>query len=550
MPVLTKPTGMGYKEWLWEETYQGTAPADGQTLWVVETNDSIRKWDEGIFQVVSVVNNIPVVELKARFNQSTIFDMNSGSLVTGLSMYQPTAVTLIFIDKTSTPYRLDVDSRYSAKNAEASEMKLFLGSDTSTANAVVISEYYDTGGVFIGTEVPLMDVSPTDPSKIVPAFNTSRNLKGGDVVTAVIYKADHQPIGSQVFMVVESATIRGSSIEERLISHINLKSPLIDTNEPDLIRNTQGVDIGTSLFSAELTYTDGDTVPVPIDGTKCAIHGLDDFDTSRIGGPSEIILSYYPSATEPFIGGTIGNRPHVSAVYRLLNKVVDTAYALKLWPLPTYTGVGTGYTVKWFITNMAGDLEQDVTNFVTAKLTNGADFSGLAYAVEQEILLAINMNNVAPAVYPDHVHTQRMFVTLNIPGAVDWSPWVIDYIGAGGAYYGMDTYVSVANHLGGKISVKNEQETLELWLRKMYNTIAPMYDPSVSLEPRKPTHFRLEYNGFSTEHPVSAFNTIIDKHVSAPVFVDNQTMNLVWLLKDGTDTFTLGMSPMLIRIDL
>lgn len=539
------------RDWDISEIYMGTDPVDGQTLHIARVKDRVNDPAKGLYLVIAMSGNIPTLELKVKYSQQGQFDPNSDSLVTSLSMRQPNSTAKAFFDVTQTPPTIQIDGRWIQYDSEPVTMIFFKGTDTNKLTGTIISERRDANGDLIGVNIPLFPHNPAiNTEKRPDVFTTSYPLKRGDVITGVAYTAVGGVFSEEPFVVVESATIRAPSHNAIFLENLTMKSPLISGPDPKLLLNSQGTPFNTSLIKGVLWYSDGSKTEVNVDGTKCVVHGLDRFDTSRVGTPSDIMISYYPDITEPFINGGAGATKHLTRGYKLANIAVDTSYALKVYPVPKFISTAIGYEFKWRVTNMAGDLDIDVTADIIASLPDGTGIKGNNYGVPQKVTIALNMDTIAPGVYPGHIHTQIMDITLSIPGSGGWSPWVIDYIGGGVNNYGIDLKVSATNVNGGKFKVDFGQMNVTDWLAKVYLESAPLWDITFTDKPITPSHFILEYNGVTSEHPVATFKNILDKVVTATPFADNQTMNIVWIYRSGSGDRLLAMSPVLIRADL
>lgn len=548
---LINHEGEPLRSWIIDDVYMGVVPTDGRTMHIARKREKVTDPDVGEYIVTSMSGNIPTLELKLKYNQQGQNDPESDSLITSLSMRQPNSTAKAFWDANQNPPTINIDGRWYQHGEEPQKMIFFLGTDTDEDTGTIISERYDANGEFVAHDVPLYAPEATLPTqKRVRTFNTTYPLKPGQIITGVAYTATGGVYSAEPFKVIPSASIRPLSKDEIFLEKVSLKSPLLSKTDPKLLLNTLNTPFNTSLLKGMLHYSDGSSVEVNIDGVKCVIHGVDRFDTGRSGMPSDIFISYYPDNTEPFINGNGGQKKHLTEGYKLANIKVDTEYTLKIYPVPRYNGAAVGYTFEWRLTNMAGDLDIDVTADVSAALADGSPLRGNNYGVVQSITLALNMDNVAPGVYPGHVHTQKMDITLTLPGTGGWSPWVIDYIGGGVNNYGVDLYMSASNYDGGKLKISAGEEVLDDWITKIYKESAPLWDVSLQSEPTTPSHFVLEYGGVEAEYTVDQYDQVLDKIAGASDFVDDQTLLIRWIYRGTSGDKILALSPVLIRVDL
>lgn len=556
MAVLITHENERFQVWGIHEIYVGQTVPAAVSLHVPNVGDEVVDRNVGVYFVSSIDPNpndpIASLELRQRYSNASAFDNTSDSLVTGLSMYQPSSATRCFVDDSVTPFSVTLDERWRSF-ADASHGKLFFGTDTTPGSGIVISEVYNGANVLIGEDVPYTVVDTNAPTVKRPAtFNTSRVMTNAQVVTMVDYNAAGDVIGTHPFLVQLSSFIRPASSSTKQLESFTLRGILIDPADENRINNPINTPVDTSTFSLRLNYSDGSNVDnIAIDGSRAVIHGLDNFNTAISGTPKSIAVSYYPGPGEPFINGGGGARPHLTRSYELANVVDDTSFSLKLFCIPEFVSTLAGFEMKWYLTNLDRDLFVDVsTAVIVSDLATGRPYDKTNYNAKQQLSVTLAMDPVLPGQYPGHVHTQRVDVTLSVPGTVDPSPWVIDYVTDGVDVYGVEEYVSASLLAGGTFNLSNQIPTFSKWIHELYVTSHPLYDLAAEHVPPTPTHAIVDYEGAIIEIPVEDWEINHLLPTGAPAFEDNKTIKVKWIVRSGGGDLVLAYTPLLVKLDL
>lgn len=544
MAILV-PDGKRFRDWNIDELYFGGVETGEQYRPYV--GDKVTDWDVGIFRVTSVdANSIPQLELKLRFQQEASLDIDSDSLLTAISNYQPSAATPIWYDDSVSPAEMAVDSAYPVYLETADKVTFFRGFDTTAA----------TGDV-IATDVPLTDVDAAGKIKTPDVFTTTANLSTGDVVTAVIYDSSDNERGKTSFLVVESASVRPVDYSAKILIDISLKSELIDAINPTVIKNDLATPFTTNLVKGYLHYNDGSTVETSIDGSKMVLKGITDFGFNASIKPTQLTLAYYPDSNEPYENAHGGDRAFFSKKYTLANMSRDDTFGLKLYPIPTYVDTATGYTLKWMLTNLDRDVDIDVTDLVNVRREGGVGFTPNDYGEQQVLTTTLDMDLLSPGTYQGFILSQRMTLTIDMPGVNAADAWLMDWSTDGNNVYGGGVYASCGPGTGDIPSgnpnflLANGTSTVEEWLHKVYHTIEPLYDLDTLTEPVTPTGFKIVYKGVtSAVYPIADFDKEIEKPFAIDVFEDDTTMDVIWIFEGGNGQEVLGHSPMIVKIDL
>lgn len=539
------------RSWLLGEIVTTSPPISGQK--VASVNDIVYDWNTAIYRVSAVdsVTNIATLETKIRFSDNTLLDPSNGSVISALSMYMPNSATRVMYDKDVSPYTITTDPRYTVKGLEATEMRAFYGTDISELGEVISGNYNGSGNL-VSDLVTLVDVLAGDPRvKRPPVFETQKELKSDDIITYVFYDAMGRKVGTQPFLVTDSGAIFDYSPGVSYISGIELRGDLIDPVDNRLINNHLNSPFQTALLEAWIIYNDGSEIKVDIDGNKCVLHGVNGFNTSILGYPKNVTLTYYCDPGEPAINIGGGEKRHISEVYKLGNIDIDTSFALKLFIIPEWQGASTGYRYKYYLGSLDGDLDADVTNFVVAKNSTGNNVPGTNHGVDMNITLGLDLDLVLPGAYPGHYHTQSLKLTTSVPGTVGFWPYAIDYAGDGNSIYGEDTIAHCSALDDGYVNIGKDYPSIETMLSVLYNSTQPLFDYTVDPAPPVPTHAVLINAGAELEIELSSsWDQDITCPPGYPAFIEDRTLTVKWLVRDGANDYIIGWSPLLIQLDL
>jgi hypothetical protein len=552
VPVLNTSQDGRRKIWFIDELYFGEA-TDSE-LWRPNVGDAVLDMDVGMYRVIAVDNNgIPSLELINRFSYSSDFNQESTSLITSISQYNSNIKNRIYQYKDSFPYTLTVDGHYLCYGSEPSYAVFYQGTDTSNP-AKIISEVYNSSGSLAGNEVPMESVVVNIKTVKWPVtFNTSKELEDGEVVTCVIFKANGGIHLIESFRIINNNTLRPSSLTTKSIVGIHLKSEMLDTNDKTLILNNVGVPIDTQLFTAVLEYDDSTLVPIAIDGTKTTLVGLANYDSSIVGNPTKLTLSYKPSPSEPYINGsgTI-NSPIITSSYRLANIATSSSYNLKVFVTSTWNATTSKFSFKYYVINMEGDLFVDVTDRVTTSwMSNGATASKDTLNLEMIILVSLNMGDVAPTAYPNYIHTQNIIIRNGNPTSESYAT-LLSYNQKSSTYG--DNIRGVIRETAKTLDVSLATTThgltagdKESWLNLMYVSLEPQYDNQVLTAPPTPTSFEVLYNGQTSGYiSVNDWFSPIDMSMFTILPTTLNSVEIVWHRETAGGDTILAISPLYI----
>jgi hypothetical protein len=335
--------------------------------------------------------------------------------------------------------------------------------------------------------------------------------------------------------------------------------------------------LSTGDFKARLNYSDGTNNVIPIDGVKCKLHGLTSFNTSLAGVESNIVLSYYPDLNEPAIETNNTNNNVISTVYTLQTELLHRDMSgYKVYICPVWHVATSTFTLKLYLTNLRYTMAipLDDNDYV---LKSQEPFSLYPNVGIQEIDIIVNLNLVLNESIPNDKFIQRVAIDLRYN---NYAHWLIDYrldlrhnilikdivydrnhepvkqktiIKPQGEVitnsfvkinkYGYNT---IAQRVDGQLDVSCNEDTMLGWLTRIYYSICPIFDISITDTPPTPTHFKLVYdNQESNNFSLSEWSTSKDSINGIP-WTRNTTVMIQWLIIEHTVIKIIGISPLVI----
>lgn len=553
--ALQRPEDQRFRVWSMDQMWFG-GPETGKQVWP-SVGDLVVESDVGLWTVIEVgPTGIPKLEMFMRATIDPSLDRSNDSIITALSEYQPSLATPAFYDTSKNPQEVTIDTAYPILDQEADKMIFYLGTDVDPATAIPVSQTF-SGATVVNNDVALEPISPGNPIRRPKVFTTRVPLQHQQLITGVVYKADGSSIGKRSFVIQESGTIRPGNASVVAVSQVTLKSDLIDPIDRNLINNDLNMPFVSTLTEAILHYTDGSTKEIPIDGNKCVLRGLQDVNWTQAVKPYNFSLMYFPDPDEPYVNAVGETTSRLVTPYRLKNTYKTNDFSLKLFIIPVFQNVADGYKLTFRLADVERDLDVDVTDKVIVRKIGGVTFEPANYGAEQTLDCVIDMDEVAPGQYPDFVFTERVVVTVNLPGILDKDPWVIDYNTDGNNKFGLNMAASIGPGVGepvrGNIRIHfgNGRGSEANWLHQLYHTIEPLFDTSALLEPVTPTHFKYRYEGLESEvYEVSQWNDELPKLANIEAFEEDKTVTIVWLFEEGGGYGILGHSPLMTVADL
>lgn len=545
---------VGFRVWHITQIYMGEGSPEGTVVPTV--GDAVIDWDRGIYQVKHVINQIPTLEL---FDPTkSLFGDTQPNLISGLSNRNPSVIYRAFIDNSVTPKVIVIDDQYRIYGSDPSYCKLFKGTDTNPQTGIVVSRNLSGSSENVTLETISNDgITIKRPNTIY----SNVSLEDGDTVTLVEYSSSGVVTGGVTLVVKNSAAIRSLEQETVYIVDIELITPLLSETQPDVIEVPFGQPLQANGFQYRLLYSNGTTFTDDVDGVKCKLLGLDNYNTNWAGDGESIVLQYTADVNEPIININSGTSRTISKTYTMINVDVDPDLAFKLYVIPRYQPLTQDYVLNTWLVNAAHDFWVDVTgdaNIYLEGTTNAPDLG--ATGVWQQLDLVMDIEQVLPHLV-GYTFTQTTGLRLNtVNGNLDNKPWLIDYANNQTLAYGNFNAMKATAWLTGnqQIDMSCGATTQQGWLDRLYYPLKPSYDVTLIGSVPTPTHFALRWYDEvalqyveTNEIDIDSWNIPIERLLySGGSWQNMSTVEVVWYytLPGDVSSRLIGVSPVMVQL--
>ncbi|WP_275276197.1 hypothetical protein [Klebsiella quasipneumoniae] len=434
------------------------------------------------------------------------------------------------IDYSVRPPRAVIDGRVWAPDAAYGLLyKGVVIGDTGQ----VISVQYATNGDLISNQVPtkLAAVNNMTNHSIftTTAFSvtqTADELPDGSLCTLVFFDAAGNMIPEPYELgVMHTALLRDHQIGIKYVSAIELISPwFTDTTDPTTLNIPINVAMSSVQFSARIHYNDGSTKEQLIDGTKCAIIGLNEYKPTTVGQRASITLRYSFDEDEQALIAE-PNYPNMkSETYQIVCTQVNGAYSPKLYTYPVWNG--TGYSLKHYLYDLTRGYATDVTQHVTLNDTSPA-FQPANYGVQQDMVFNLTLSDVS-STFKAWTLVQHTSITLYKANTGTGRRWAIQYSSANNPYVAYNVGYTEANGVQS-INLAGSILTISDWLNRLYYPVEPLIDATKESAALAPNYIRLvDTNGVTHDLEINDWNK--PQALTSPV-ASGQTLFLQWIQK-------------------
>lgn len=511
-PDIIKDPDRGWRTWFLPEIY---VPG-GSGRYVPNVDDLVIDYTNGYFRVISVDYTTGI-----SIRQPWTLPINSNpdnedQLVGSGPGYQSESFR-VFLNTAVQPHTLTCDKRLHMYGSEVQYIKIFRGRDISSAG-VVISAFYDQSGQFLGENIPMELVQQPDVHNLAikaPKVGyTSYELPDNEVVTAVAYSPTAGAVSISRMLILNSSFVRSSEDSLKYIVGIAVESPFLSPSDPQMLQFPINMPVLNLNLMGRVTYSDGSSKLLPVDGTKFTMHGLNEYVATVASQTVPLILSYALTPDEEYsfmVNPSIND--HISVEYKGRTTVMDGAYSIKLFCTPVWIDVLNGYRLEWHLYNLLRDEWYNVTNKVSLS-TDSVVFDPLLYGTVQRLNVAVQLNEVDPR-FAIYRHTQTIQVVLKAQGSDQTQDnWNIIYTPGQVPAYG--TGIKALAHL---VNVNNWQvditcgaTTKQEWLDKVYYPTQPLIDPEAETVPPVPNFLLIRSGTHEVEVSVDDWNQPLALH--------------------------------------
>lgn len=529
---------------IWElsEIWDGAA---GNKKYVPKVNDYVIEKNEYITYIVDAIDPITLIptlrEIKNNISSGvfTSVDMLFG---TGASASPDTY--RIYVDKSTTPYTMAIDSRLKVYGSMTSYCKIFKGADLGGTGQVV-SMMFNPSGNFSTNNVPLELVAIDNHTnyhiKTVQPCKTTVELEDGELLTAVIYSDNGHVVSKRQVLVENTAFIRSIDVSTKYVTHISLKSPFISATNDNLIEFPVNVPTNALNLIGVVHYSDGSKLELPVDGGKFKMLGIAQYVSAIVGQELNVVLSYSLAPNEIAYTGVVSNGHYITEAYTLRTINPNYSYSVKLYAYPEWVDETNGYRLKWWLLNLDRNVKFEVTDHIQFNPATGS-YNPKDYGVTQRKSVAINLRNVSAA-FKNFLHTQLVDISLYGKPVDTTTAWTVSHESTiARPNYGLELNAKqVSNYVMNISSGITDQEE---WLNRVYKQTFPMIDVTRELDAPTPTHLQITYNGELVEVPLSVWAS--DLTFVNPLSI-YKNVYITFIRRSGAEVTYLSQAAMLLR---
>lgn len=474
-------------------------------------------------------------------------DLTNADILFGVGPGTQADTYRVYIDKSVIPHTLAVDARLTVSGTMVSNCKLFKG-NVANGSSECVSAFYDGSGTLLGQTIPLETaVIPNSNNytvKTVPVCYTTHDLPDNEIITAVFY-SDLGVVVSKRQLLVENTTfIRAVELGTKYITSIALDTPFLSTSDPLLIQYPINVPLNGMNLMGVVTYSDGSSLRLPVDGTKFSVWGFDNYVATIVGQEFPVTLKYQLSPGEVMYSGNNvgnGNGAFKTVNYRATTLNSDGSFTPKLFAYPVWVDAIHGYRLEWYLTTLERSTVFKVTPYVTFNV-NVASFDPLLYGTKQTLSVSINLRNVNGSLRP-YIHTQSIDIMLLGPGTMRTTNWTIGFAPNQNPLFGIDNFAKSTMINAGlwRLNLKSNYQSKAEWLDKVYYKTLPLFDGTKETKAPEPNFFKVIVDNVETEFPISDW----DKDLTLSQLIpDNGTVFIKFIKRTVNNDIQLAVSAM------
>ena len=531
----------GWREWNITEIYTGP---NGTGRYVPNVNDAAWDWAQGKFRVTDVNDSTLLSTLEKYIAPKEPNTVDDSDVLLGAGPGAISESYRAFMDTSVVPHTLALDRRLHLYGSTCTHIKVFLGTNIGVGGDV-ISLMYDQNGTLLGENIPLeLVVMPGALNVAVKApvvGYSNRSLPDGELVTVVAYDSVGGPVSIERFLVKNTSFIRTTDASRKYIESIHIESPFVSGSANRLIECPINMPVSGLAMMGVVTYSDGSTAKLPIDGSKFSLYGFEGFVSTILGQRLPLVLSYKLSSEEVSYGAIAADGHHISEAYTITSTEADGAYRVKLFAYPVWIDAVNGYKLEYFLANLDRNKIYYVTPYIS--IANGsAAFDPKRYGVIQRISVGLSMADVN-GIFSNYRHTQMIEITLLAPGNENRANWTVGFEADEVPYgAGVKADVQFISQDLWRYDVSAGCASKELWLEKVFYATMPLFDPQTESRAPAPTHFVLVVGSRRVELAISQWNirSSLSEHVR-----EGECVYLEFFKRTATNDLYLGCTGMI-----
>lgn len=554
--VLIRDTDLDPRILFIETIYQGEKTKGNKLANIVpNVGDMVVDRTSGypIFSEVVDVDDetlIPTFQEYRKEVENTTMSHNQQILGVG-SGYQSETWRL-YLDTSVVPHIMIPDSRLHVYGKENTRYKIFRGTDISKASGKVISMQFNDNGELIAEDIKLEKVAFPSGSEIDTNLSvkaprrayTTEKMENGEVVTLVVYNDEGQTTAYNTLLVHNTALDRNIESMHKYVASVALVSPFLDKTENNTLIFPMNMPHEALALMARITYSDGSSKLMAIDGHRVVLYGLDNYVPLKQYQTINLVLVYHLADDEMSLNSSTDTQNRFIAVkYFGRTTPVDGSYSVNLCPIPTWVSSAYGWQIRYYLYTLDRDVCYDVTDYIRPA-ANTAIYEPFKYGIYQEVAVTLNLHDVDQSL-KNYNHVQTFQINLmGEPHPELKTHYLIRFEKDMPEPYGKELRCVGSYDKGlqeGKISIDCGIQDIEEWLTRVYYRSMPVLDKYTEKRPPRPSHFTVIINNEETTYPLRAWNQMLSTKENPQ---DGYGVTIQWSLAENGKVYQLGASPL------
>lgn len=539
----------GWKIWNWNEIVHSAGEVD---RYVPNPDDLVWHVDNGWYVVRDVEQGTHISTLDRWHPPAEADTDGDENVLVGVGPGYSSESYRIFLDTSVTPHILAPDVRLHFYGSQVASYKVFKGSDISEETGLVISEFFNAGGDYLGPNVPVESVEVN----VVNGFNriikscmvgfTSHQMDDGERVTLVAEGTNGNRLSIAQLLVINSRAVRQADQHKKYVSGIKVDSPFLSKSDPKIIEFPLNVTVQSLPMTGVVEYRGGGDLKLGLDGVNMSLYGLEDYIATEVGQEFPLTLAYTLADDEISYGVLPSADRRLTSSYIARTTPIDGAYECRLFVYPYWVNAAVGYRLEFWLYNLDRQRHYNVTGLVELGVTSPA-FDPKRYGSLQTLTYAINLNDVDGR-YNPYRHVSTFQITLISEGSNRNANWEVFSRANVDVAYGRGLKGDLEHLQVNKwdLRLANGATTREMWLRQMYEAAAPLTNPDMEIHAPEPTHFIVHLLHNKYEFSVADWNKKLRVNND---MLDGQLLYISWIRRTYNEDLQLAMTavPILIR---
>ncbi len=536
----------GFRIWRRDEIV--TEDSDGK--WVPNPQDLVFDPVQGFMLVTEVDYTTGMSVLTPWYMPERETDNDGIDVLIGTGPGYVSESYRLFLDQSVTPHTLSPDSRLMFYGSMVDHYKVFLGSDINLDEGKVISTFYDGGGNFLGTSIPLESVEISDAEQDVVkapmAGYTTEAMEDGELCTLVAYAQDGKVVSIAQLLVKNTAAIRHPDTARKYVSAISIDTPFSSSADPQTIEFPLNVTVESLPMTGLVHYSDGSKHRLPIDGGKFSLYGINNYIATVVGQEFPMVLAYNLAEDEVSYNLEPTANRRLTVPYKAKTAPRDGAYEVKLFVFPIWQDAERGYRLEYWLYNLDRQTFYNATPYVQMGV-NSQPFRPTEYGVMQSLTVAVDLNKVDGR-FAQYRHVQSFQIALMARGDAEQPNWVVYFRPDQEQGYGQNLIADLeyVNTNYWHLYLANGMPSKEVWLKELYYGIEPLVNEATEVLPPEPTHFRVRFLHNSWEFTVDQWDEAL---VVINDLKRGELVYIEWIRRTYDSDLQLGISalPVVIR---